>query len=74
MSRSVLICLLLSNTTNVLNPTFHATCFSCPWPSSGVQVHNLKPKWLFVKSIMQFVRSHQFYNCHNVALWGTLIP
>lgn len=62
--------LFLSNTTNVLNPPLYATCFCCPWPSSGIRVHNLKPKWPYVKGILQFVRSHQFYNCHNIGWWG----
>lgn len=68
ISRSVLMYLFRSNTINVLNPPLYATCFHCPWASSVIKVHNLKPKWPCVKGILQFVRSHQFYNCHNIGL------
>jgi hypothetical protein len=36
--------LLLSNATNLWNPTLHATCFGHPQPSLGIKVHNLMPR------------------------------
>jgi hypothetical protein len=58
--------MLPSNTTNLLNLTVYATCFGRPWPSSTLKVHNITPKWTYVKSILQFVRSH---NLQNIIFW-----
>jgi hypothetical protein len=57
--------LVPSNTTNLLNPKLHATCFGRPRPSSSIKVHNVKPNGTCVKSTLQFVRYHIFYNCNN---------
>lgn len=46
----------------------HATCFGHLWPSSGIKVDNLKPKWTCVKNILQFVKSHTPYNCQRIGL------
>jgi hypothetical protein len=46
----------------------NARCASHAVPFSGIKVNNLKPKWTCVKSTLQFVRSHKFYNCHNTGL------
>lgn len=37
---------------------------------SSIEVHNLNPQWLCVKNILKFVRSHRFYNCHNIGYYG----
>jgi hypothetical protein len=65
----VVIYILTSNTSNLLNPALHATCFShLPLPS-GIKVHNLKSKLTCVKVyILQSVISHVSYNCHNIGL------
>jgi hypothetical protein len=57
----VMIYILLPNTTNLLNPTVHTTCFGLLRRSSGNEVQNLKPKYVFFKIILKFVRSKNFY-------------
>lgn len=57
--------LLLLNTTNLLHPTLCATCFGCSQPSSHIKVHNLKPEWIYVKSILQFVWPCKLQNTFN---------
>jgi hypothetical protein len=47
---------LPSCTTNLSNPTVLATCFVGPRPSSGIEVDNLKAKW-----VSQIVK--HFYAC-----------
>ena len=63
------ICVLPSNTTKFLNPTMHAKCFGLFRPSSGTEVQNLKPRGARVRSILQFLRSHEFYHCQNTGLF-----
>jgi hypothetical protein len=53
---------------SLLNPTVYARCASHAIPSSGIKVHHLKPKWTCVKSALQFVRSHKFYDCNSTGL------
>jgi hypothetical protein len=53
---------------NSLNPTMHVKRFGFFRPSSGTEVHNLNPKWTCVRSILQFLRSHEFYHCRNTGL------
>jgi hypothetical protein len=43
------IYILPSNTTNLLNSTLHAECFGRRRPSSGINVHNLKPSGHMLK-------------------------
>ena len=56
-----MIYILPSNTTNLLTPTVHTTCFRLLRLSSGTEVQNLKPIYKFVKSTLKFLRSKKFY-------------
>ena len=42
-----------SSTKMVLNLTSRATCFGGHWPCLDTEARNLKPKWRWVKSILQ---------------------
>jgi len=63
--RLAVICVLPSNTTNFLNLTMHAKFFGLFRPSAGTEVQNLKTTWARVRSISQFLRSHEFYHCQK---------
>jgi hypothetical protein len=63
------ICVLPSNTTNFLNTKMHLKCLVLFRPSSGTEVQNLKTGWAWVRSILQFLRSYEFYRCQNTGLF-----
>ena len=73
-STGKLVLLFFYDHPNLLIPTLHATCSGHPSPSSGIKVHNLKPKWTCVTITVHFVRSHTLYNCHKIGLLQTFYP
>lgn len=62
----VVVHILPSNPTNVFNLTIRDTCFGRLRPSSGIKVHNLKPKWACVRRTLRDVVN--FYSRHNTGL------
>ena len=51
---------LLSNTKIIFMTSNTAFCFGSPRASSGIKIHNLKPKWTCVKNILRYVRPYKF--------------
>ena len=42
------------------------------WPSAGINLHDFKKQVKCIKNMLEFVRSHQFYNYHKTGILDTL--